>query len=55
MVLFFIFFLVDFSDISLIHFRSGDSVNVAKHLLHFYIISEDLRTLCGCCNHSADI
>ena len=34
---------------------SGDSVNEAKHLLHFYIISEDLRTLCGCYDHSVDI
>lgn len=34
---------------------SGDSVNEAKQLLHFYVISEDLRTLCGCYDHSADI
>lgn len=26
---------------------SGDSVNDAKQLLHFYVVSEDLRTVCG--------
>ena len=34
---------------------SGDSANEGKHLLHLHVMNEDLRTLCGCYNHSADV